>query len=105
MRLTEIPQGFRTLLPQEAKRREELLCSLKRVVESWGYEPLIPPTIEFLEVFKAVDPRLEERSFKLVDRDTGRLLAVRPDFTPQVSRIVASSFKDEEPPFRFYYSG
>ncbi|WP_456343111.1 ATP phosphoribosyltransferase regulatory subunit [Thermovibrio sp.] len=105
MRLTEIPEGFRTLLPKEVRERQELLKRLTKVVEMWGYEPLLPPTIEFLEVFKAVDERLEELSFKLVDRKTGRLMAVRPDFTPQVSRIVASSFKDEEPPFRFYYWG
>ncbi len=105
MRLTEIPQGFRTLLPKEVRQREELLKKLTKVVELWGYEPLLPPTIEFLEVFKAVDEKLEEISFKLVDRKTGRLMAVRPDFTPQVSRVVASSFKDEEPPFRFYYWG
>ncbi|RUM42744.1 MAG: ATP phosphoribosyltransferase regulatory subunit, partial [Desulfurobacterium sp.] len=49
--------------------------------------------------------RLEELSFKIVDRITGKLMVVRPDFTPQVARIVASSFKNEEPPFRFYYSG
>jgi len=105
MRLTEIPEGFRTLLPKEVKEREEVLKRLKGVVEAWGYEPLLPPTIEFLETFKAVDERLEELSFKLVDRKTGRLMAVRPDFTPQISRVVASSFKDEEPPFRFYYWG
>ena len=105
MRLTEIPQGFRTLLPKEAKEREEVLKRLKEVVEMWGYEPLLPPTIEFLETFKAVDEGLEELYFKLVDRITGRLMAVRPDFTPQISRVVASSFKNEEPPFRFYYWG
>jgi ATP phosphoribosyltransferase regulatory subunit len=32
-------------------------------------------------------------------------MAVRPDFTPQIARIVASSFKDDEPPFRFFYKG
>ncbi|WP_457677743.1 ATP phosphoribosyltransferase regulatory subunit [Thermovibrio sp.] len=105
MRLTEIPQGFKTLLPQDAVKRKELLNKLSTVIEAWGYEPLVPPTIEFLETFKAVDERLEELSFKLVDRKTGRLMAVRPDFTPQVARVVASSFKDEEPPFRFYYWG
>jgi len=105
MRLTEIPKGFKSLLPDEVRRRWELLNSVKDVVEKWGYEPIWPPTIEFLEIFTAVDKSTEEFSFKLVDRFTGRLMAVRPDFTPQVARIIASSFKDQEPPFRFYYSG
>jgi len=105
MRLTEIPKGFKSLLPGEVRRREEVLKKVRGVVERWGYDPISPPTIEFLELFTAVDRSTEEFAFKLVDRFTGRLMAVRPDFTPQVARIVASSFKDEEPPFRFYYSG
>ncbi len=105
MRLTEIPKGFKSLLPGEVRRREEILKKVRRIVERWGYDPISPPTIEFLELFTAVDRSTEEFAFKLVDRFTGRLMAVRPDFTPQVARIVASSFKDEEPPFRFYYSG
>ena len=105
MKLTEIPKGFKSLLPEEVKRREGILEKIKGVVEQWGYEPLSPPTIEFLELFAAVDSDTVEFAFKLVDRFTGRLMAIRPDFTPQVARIVASSFKDEEPPFRFYYAG
>ena len=105
MGLTEIPEGFKTLLPEEAERRKEILSSIEEVLRLWGYEPIVPPSIEFLSPFKVVDERLEELSFKIVDRITGKLMVVRPDFTPQVARIVASSFKNEEPPFRFYYSG
>jgi ATP phosphoribosyltransferase regulatory subunit len=105
MGLTEIPEGFKTLLPEEAERRKRVLSFIEEVIRVWGYEPIVPPSIEFLSPFKVVDERLEELSFKIVDRVTGKLMAVRPDFTPQVARIVASSFKNEEPPFRFYYSG
>jgi ATP phosphoribosyltransferase regulatory subunit len=105
MRLSEIPKGFRTLLPEEAKKREYLIGKIVKTVELWGYERVVSPTIEFLDTFKAVDEKLERLSFKLVDRFSGRLMAVRSDFTPQISRIVASSFKEELPPFRFYYFG
>jgi len=105
MGLTEIPEGFKTLLPEEAEKREKVLSLMEEVIKLWGYELILPPSIEFLSPFKVVDERFEELSFKIVDRVTGKLMAVRPDFTPQVARIVASSFKDEEPPFRFYYSG
>ncbi|RUM89755.1 MAG: ATP phosphoribosyltransferase regulatory subunit [Thermovibrio sp.] len=105
MGISEIPKGFRSLLREEVEKRNFLLNRIREVAELWGYEPLSPPTIEFLDTFKVVDENLENISFKLVDRFTGKLLAVRPDFTPQVARIVASSLKNEEPPFRFYYSG
>ena len=105
MGLTEIPKGFKTLLPEEAEKREFILKSIEEVLSLWGYRLISPPTIEYLSTFKVVDDSLEEISFKLVDRFTGKLMAVRPDFTPQIARIVASSFKDDEPPFRFFYKG
>ncbi len=105
MRLTEIPKGFRSLLPDEAEKREEVVFLMEQTITLWGYELIIPPSMEFLSTFKAVDERFEELSFKVVDRETGKLIAVRPDFTPQVARIIASSFKSEAPPFRFYYKG
>ncbi len=105
MGLTEIPKGFKTLLPEEAEKREFILKSIEEVLSLWGYRLISPPTIEYLSTFKVVDDSLEEISFKLVDRFTGKLMAVRADFTPQIARIVASSFKDDEPPFRFFYKG
>jgi ATP phosphoribosyltransferase regulatory subunit len=102
---TEIPKGFKTLLQDETKVREAILRKIEEVVSLWGYREISPPTIEYLSTFKLVGEDLEEVSFKLVDRFTGKLMAVRPDFTPQVARIVASSFKDDEPPFRFFYKG
>lgn len=105
MGLTEIPKGFKTLLPEETEKRKFILKSIEGILNLWGYRPITPPTIEYLSTFKAVDENFEDISFKLVDRFTGKLMAVRPDFTPQIARIVASSFKDEEPPFRFFYEG
>ena len=105
MGLTEIPKGFKTFLPEEAEKREFILKSIEEVLSLWGYRLISPPTIEYLSTFKVVDDSLEEISFKLVDRFTGKLMAVRADFTPQIARIVASSFKDDEPPFRFFYKG
>ncbi|WP_163328243.1 ATP phosphoribosyltransferase regulatory subunit [Desulfurobacterium thermolithotrophum] len=105
MRPTEIPKGFKTFLPEEAEKRERILKIMEEVLSLWGYRLLSPPTIEYLSTFKIVDENLEEFSFKLVDRFTGKLMAIRPDFTPQVAKIVASSFKDDNPPFRFFYKG
>ncbi len=105
MKPLQIPRGFKVFLPREARQFEFMADVLLRIVRMWGYQPIIPPTIEYLDTFKLVDSELERLSFKLVDRFTGKLLAVRPDFTPQIARIIATSFKDEKPPFRFYYIG
>ncbi len=103
--LTEIPRGFKTYLPSECEELKFIFEEVFSVFEVWGYRRIIPPTVEYLKTFKATDEAFERISFKLVDKDTGNLLAVRPDFTPQVARIVATSYRGEDPPFRFYYGG
>ncbi len=105
MKATEIPEGFYAYLPNQAFEINRLRRVVSEVFESWGYLPVLPPAIEFLNTFKTVDEGLEETSFKLVDKRTGRTLAVRPDFTPQVARMVASALRNEPAPLRLYYSG
>ncbi|WP_022847551.1 ATP phosphoribosyltransferase regulatory subunit [Desulfurobacterium sp. TC5-1] len=105
MRETEIPRGFKTHLPKEALEIGHIFKKMEDVAQQWGYLPVVPPTIEYLATFKKIDEQFEELAFKLVDKQTGKLISVRPDFTPQIARIVAASFKNEEPPFRFYYKG
>src|SRR3989442_11925586 len=41
--------------------------------------------------------------FKLVDREPGRMLALRADITPQIARIVATRLRDEPKPLRLGY--
>jgi ATP phosphoribosyltransferase regulatory subunit len=41
--------------------------------------------------------------FKLVDRETGRMLALRADITPQIARVVATRLRDEPKPLRLSY--
>ena len=41
--------------------------------------------------------------FKMVDRESGRLLALRADVTPQIARIVATRMRDEPKPLRLAY--
>ena len=41
--------------------------------------------------------------FKMVDRESGRLLALRADITPQIARIVATRLRDEPKPLRLAY--
>jgi pyridoxine 5-phosphate synthase len=43
--------------------------------------------------------------FTFVDRETGRMLALRADITPQIARIVATRLRDEPKPLRLAYLG
>ena len=85
-----LPENISDVLPQEARRVEELRRALLDLYRGFGYEYVIPPLIEHLEsLLSGTDSDLDLRTFKLVDQSSGRSLGVRADATPQAARIDA----------------
>jgi len=85
-----LPENISDVLPQEARRVEELRRALLDLYRGFGYEYVIPPLIEHLEsLLSGTDSDLDLRTFKLVDQSSGRSLGVRADVTPQTARIDA----------------
>lgn len=95
------PRGFRDVLPVEALRRESVRSSIGGRLASWGYVPVETPAVELLATLEAAGD-LEGTAFRLFDSD-GRLLALRPDMTLPIARLVASRFDSGEGPFRLRY--
>jgi ATP phosphoribosyltransferase regulatory subunit len=106
-RVRELPPGFRDLLPEAAFRLYGLRERLLRVLGLWGYQPVCPPFVEYAEVFTRAleDPAGEGSLYKLVDRATGHVLGLRPDFTPQIARMAATRFGEAARPLRLCYEG
>ncbi len=87
-----LPDGVEDVLPPEAKTVENVRRNLLDHFESWGYEYVIPPMVEYLESLLTGTGRdLDLKTFKVVDQLTGRMMGVRADITPQVARIDAHS--------------
>jgi len=85
-----LPENISDVLPQEARRVEDLRRALLDLYRGFGYEYVIPPLIEHLDsLLSGTDPDLDLRTFKLVDQSSGRSLGVRADATPQAARIDA----------------
>lgn len=100
-----LPKGMSTLLPEAAARQRAVERLALGVFQRWGYQEIIPPLFEYLDVLsKGLDPRLIEKSYKFVDRSSGRMMILRPDVTPQVARIVALLMADRPKPIRLCYS-
>jgi ATP phosphoribosyltransferase regulatory subunit len=101
---TQLPRGARIYLPDEAARKRHVERRLFGVFQRWGYREIVTPTFEYAEVLAAgTDVALQENMFKLVDRETGRMLALRADITPQIARVVATRLRDEPKPLRLGY--
>lgn len=89
-----LPDGVEEILPPEARRIELLRRSVLDLFESWGYQLVIPPLIEYLDsllIGQGTD--LDLQTFKVIDQVSGRMLGIRADLTSQSARIDAHSLK------------
>ncbi len=101
-----LPKGVSDFLPEKADKIGYIERKIERVFELWGFRRIIPPSLEFQEVMSlGLDEELKERTFRFDDRHTGRLLAIPPDITPQVARIVATRMRGYPLPHRLCYTG
>ena len=100
-----LPEGIEEVLPEQASRFETMRRMLLDLYASWGYELVIPPTIDFIEsLLTGTGHDLDLQTFKLVDQISGRTLGVRADMTPQVARIDAHQLQ-RDVPTRLCYIG
>jgi len=101
-----LPKGVSDFLPEKADKIGYIERKIERVFELWGFRRIIPPSLEFQEVMSlGLDEELKERTFRFDDRHTGKLLAIPPDITPQVARIVATRMRGYPLPHRLCYTG
>lgn len=95
-------KGFRDFLPPEARKRQYVISQLKSVFESFGFEPLETPTLEYEEILSG---KYGEEGDKLMYRfeDNGkRRVAMRYDQTVPLSRVAAQYQNDLPIPFKRY---
>ncbi len=85
-----LPEDIADVLPAQARKVETLRRSILDLYQSYGYELVAPPILEFLDsLLTGTGSDLNLQTFKLVDQLSGRTLGLRADITPQVARIDA----------------
>ncbi len=97
-----IPEGMRDLLPEEVAVQERLEKDILTLFGQWSYQKVLTPTLEFSA---CVQPDLEQDTFlyKLFDRE-GRILALRPELTTPIARLVSTRMRGADLPLRLCYS-
>ena len=100
-----LPEGIEEVLPEQAARFEAMRRLLLDLYATWGYELVMPPTIDFIEsLLTGTGHDLDLQTFKLVDQMSGRTLGLRADMTPQVARMDAHQLQ-RDVPTRLCYIG
>lgn len=99
-----LPRGFRDVLFDEAREREAITAAVTGRFSSWGYDPVETPVVEEYRTLEAgVGEGLERTAFRLFDLD-GSLLALRPEMTVPIARVVASRLAGSPGPHRIRYA-
>jgi len=85
-----LPEYIEDILPPYAQAAETLRRRLLDIYDSYGYELVTPPLVEYLDSLLTGAARdLDLKTFKVVDGLSGRMLGVRADMTPQAARMDA----------------
>ncbi|MCL4353016.1 histidine--tRNA ligase [Patescibacteria group bacterium] len=95
-------KGFRDFLPKEAGKRQYVIEVLQKVFESYGFEPLETPALEYEEILMG---KYGEEGDKLMYRfadNGGRRVALRYDQTVPLARVVAQYQNKLAMPFKRY---
>ncbi len=101
-----LPEGIDELLPEQAAQLEQLRRQLLDMMQSWGYQLVFPPLVEYLDsLLTGTAKTLDLQTFKLTDQMSGRLMGIRADMTPQVARIAAHTLRNKEGVQRLCYIG
>ena len=98
-------RGMRDLLPTDAHKMRHVERVARDVSKIYGYEEIITPVLESYELLAAkTSEEIRERMYKFEDLG-GRQVAMRPEFTASVARLVVNKLKNEPKPMRLFSTG
>ena len=98
-------KGTRDFYPADKRRLDQLLATVASVAESYGYEPYDGPLIEPLDLYRLksqTNPEIVNQQIYSFADKSGRQLAIRPEMTPSVARMVVARQSVLQYPLRWY---
>ncbi|HIZ16071.1 MAG TPA: ATP phosphoribosyltransferase regulatory subunit [Firmicutes bacterium] len=102
--MKKTPEGLKDMLYEECAAKAEIERIITDLFTMRGYSRAITPTVEYYDLFD--DDMLgipQEQMYKLTSV-SGRIMALRPDMTIPIARLVSTRLKDVPAPIRLYYT-
>ena len=101
-----LPTGMRDFAPRAAASRRRIAETLLEVFERWGFARVITPAFEYEETLAlGLGGAGRAAAIRFVEPSSGQVVALRPDITPQIARLIATRFRDEPGAVRLSYEG
>jgi histidyl-tRNA synthetase len=106
MTMIQSVKGARDFYPDDLAFRRWLYERIRQVSESYGYEEYDGPFLERLDLYAARsgEELVRKQSFVFADRG-GEMIALRPELTPSLARMVAMRSKALPRPLRWWSFG
>ncbi len=100
---TQPYKGTRDFYPDDMRLRNWFFGKIRRSLELSAYEEYNGPMLESLEMYiaKSGEEIANEQTYNFTDRG-GRRLAVRPEMTPTVARLVAGKIGELNFPLKWF---
>ncbi|MDP8996634.1 MAG: histidine--tRNA ligase, partial [Pseudomonadota bacterium] len=102
-----VAKGFRDIDADEIRGTRQMLATIQRVYESYGFEPVEQPFIEYTDALGKFLPDQDRPNagvFSFQDEDE-QWLSLRYDLTAPLARYVAENNMKLPTPFRSYRQG
>lgn len=100
-------KGFRDIGPDEIRGTRQMLATIQQVYESYGFEPVEQPFVEYTDALGKFLPDQDRPNagvFSFQD-DDGQWLSLRYDLTAPLARYVAENQQKLPTPYRSYRQG
>jgi len=96
-------KGTRDYYPEQKRVQNHIFNTWRTVVERFGYEEYGAPILEPLDIYAAKSGQelVNDQTYVFTDRG-GRTVAIRPEMTPTISRMVAARRQELAYPARLY---
>lgn len=100
---SESYRGARDWYPEDLRVRKYIFQTWRHVAKSYGYEEYDAPLLEPVEVYaaKSGDELVNDQTYQFIDRGD-RQVAIRPEMTPSVSRMIAKHRQEIAYPARWF---
>ena len=94
--------GFRDFYPEDFSRRQHIFRVWRQAASTFGFQEYDAPVLEPLELYKAKSgDEIEAQLFSFTDKG-GREVALRPEMTPTVCRLVGDKAGALKRPIKWF---
>lgn len=98
-------RGMRDFLPKDAEKIRYVEKIARELAHLYGYEEVITPVVEHYDLLSAKSgEEIRERMYAFSDMG-GRRVALRPEFTASIARLIATKMRNAPKPMKLFCAG